>query len=190
MNDKNSYRVNSINLLPIWLGNKFYSTQSCIDKEYEEFLKWFVGFSDGESNFTIVFQKNKDGDITWASFRFIIELHIDDINTLKYLRITLNIGNEIAVYGNSCKFTVIHKEDIKRLISIFDKYNLNTTKHFDYLDFKKAFYLYYENNIKDKRTLIDQLLTIKQGMNNNRINFNLPKDHNIVISDYWLLGLI
>ena len=27
-------------------------------------------------------------------------------------------------------------------------------------------------------------------MNNNRINFNFPKDHNIVISDYWLLGLI
>ena len=97
MNDKNSYRVNSINLLPIWSGNKFYSTQSCIDKEYEEFLKWFVGFSDGESNFTIVFQKNKDGDITWASFRFIIELHRDDINTLKYIRSKLNIGNEIAV---------------------------------------------------------------------------------------------
>ena len=102
----------------------------------------------------------------------------------------MNIGNEIAVYGNSCKFTVIHKEYTNKLISIFDKYNLNTTKHFDYLDFKKAFYLYYENNIKDKRTLIDQLLTIKRGMNNNRINFNFSKDHNVVISDYWLLGLI
>jgi len=96
----------------------------------------------------------------------------------------LNIGNEIAVYGNSCKFTVIHKEDIYKLVSIFDKYNLNTTKYLDYLDFKKAFQLYCENNIKDKRTLIDQLLTIKEGMNNNRINFNFPKDHNIVISDY------
>ena len=27
-------------------------------------------------------------------------------------------------------------------------------------------------------------------MNNNRINFNFPKDYNIVISDYWLLGFI
>ena len=72
MNDNYSYRVNSINRLPIWAGKKFYSTQSCIDKEYEEFLKWFVGYLDGESNFTIVFQKNKDGNITWASFRFII----------------------------------------------------------------------------------------------------------------------
>ena len=45
----------------------------------------------------------------------------------------MNIGNEIAVYGNSCKFTVIHKEDIYKLVSIFDKYNLNTTKLLDYL---------------------------------------------------------
>ena len=73
MNDNHFYKVNSKGRLPIWAGKKFYSTQSCIDKEYEEFLKWFVGFSDGESNFTIVFQKNKAGDITWASFRFIIE---------------------------------------------------------------------------------------------------------------------
>ena len=27
-------------------------------------------------------------------------------------------------------------------------------------------------------------------MNNNRINFNFPKDYNIIISDYWLLGFI
>ena len=190
VNDNYSYMATLRNRLPIRVGKKFYSTQSCFDKEYGEFLKWFVGFSDGESNFTIVFQKDRNGNISGASFRFIIELHSDDINTLKYIRSKLNMGNEIAVYGNSCKFTVIHREDINKLISIFDKYNLNTTKYLDYLDFKKAFHLYYENNRIDKRTLIDQLLTFKKGMNKNRINFNFPKDHNIVISDYWLLGLI
>ena len=75
VNDNYSYMAITRNRLPIWEGKKFYSTQSCVEKEYEEFLKWFVGFSDGESNFTIVFQKNKDGDITWVSFRFSIELH-------------------------------------------------------------------------------------------------------------------
>ena len=67
---------------------------SCSDKEGEEFLKWFVGFSDGESNFTIVFQKDKIGIITGASFRFILELHKDDVNTLKYIKSKLNIGIE------------------------------------------------------------------------------------------------
>jgi len=171
-------------------GKKFYSTLSCSDKEDEEFLKWFVGFSDGESNFTIVFQKDKNGNITGASFRFIIELHKDDLNTLKYIKSKLNLGNEVAVYGNSCKFTIIHRKDINKLISIFDKYNLNTTKYLDYLDFKKAFNLYYENNRIDKRTLIDELLRIKNGMNNSRIDFNFPSDYNIKISNSWLLGLI
>ena len=57
------------------MGQKnFYSTLACTDLNDEKFFKWFVGFSDGESNFTIVFQKDKNGIITGASFRFIIEL--------------------------------------------------------------------------------------------------------------------
>jgi hypothetical protein len=134
-----------------------------------------------------VFQKDTNGNITGASFRFIIELHIDDIDTLKYIKSKLNLGNEIAVYGNSCKFTVIHRRDISKLISVFDKYNLNTTKYLDYLDFKKAFHLYYDNNRGvplNKRTLIDQLLKFKNGMNKNRFEFNFPEDYKIVVSDY------
>ena len=174
-------------------AKNFYSTLACTDLEYENFIRWFVGFSDGESNFTIVFQKDKNGNITGASFRYIIELHIDDINTLKYIKSKLNIGNNISEYGNSCKFTVIHRRDISKLISVFDKYNLNTTKYLDYLDLKKAFNLYYDNNRGvplNKRTLIDQLLKFKNGMNKNRFEFNFPEDYKIVVSDYWLLGLI
>lgn len=74
------------------VGNKFYSTLSSSDKKDEEFYKWFVGFADGESNFTIVFQKDTNGNITGASFRFIIELHIDDIDTLKYIKSKLNLA--------------------------------------------------------------------------------------------------
>ena len=39
-------------------------------------------------------------------------------------------------------FVVTKKDDMIFLISIFDKYTLNTTKYLDYLDFKKAFNLY------------------------------------------------
>lgn len=169
---------------------KFYSTLSHSDKKDEEFLKWFVGFSDGESNFTIVYQKDKKGNISGANFRFIIELHIDDLNTLNYIKSKLNIGNEVAVYGNSCKFTVTHRKEIQKLIFIFDKYNLNTSKYLDYLDFKKGFLLYYGNNEIDKRILIDQLLILKNGMNSNRIDFNFPSEYKIVICRYWLLGFI
>ena len=112
---------------------------------------------------------------------------------MKYIKSKLNIGNNIAVYGNSCRFTVIHKKDIEKLISIFDKYNLNTTKYLDYIDFKKAFQCYNENNLKNHQILTDRLVScaeIKKGMNANRKNFTYPSHHKIVISSYWLLGLI
>jgi flavodoxin len=114
----------------------------------------------------------------------LIELHVDDIDALKHIKNQLNIGNDIAVYGNSCKFTVTHPKDIYKLIDIFDKYNLNTTKYLDYLDFKKAFNLYQgrDKTIKEKQTLIDQILELKKGMNKSRVNFSLPADHQIVIS--------
>lgn len=157
--------------------------------EDENFLKWFTGFTDAEGNFTIVFYKDSNGNIISATFRFVIELHVDDIEALRYIKSKLNLGTEIAVYGNSCKFAVVHRKDIYKLISIFDKYNLNTIKYLDYLDFKQGFILYNEYKEKDKTVLLGQLLKLKNGMNKNRTNFNLA-DHKIVISDYWLLGLI
>ena len=154
-----------------YANKKYYYTLNDAYKEDSEFYKWFVGLADGESNFTIVLQKDKDGNITGASFRFIIELHVDDIDALRYIKSKLNIGNNIAVYGNSCKLTVIHRKDISMLISRFDRYNLNTTKYLYYLDFKKAFHLYYEKDNIDKKTLINQILKLKNGMNKNRIHY-------------------
>lgn len=118
-------------------NKKLYSTMPGFDSKKvddSEFLKWFVGFSDAESNFNIIIYNNKDGNVTSVTFRFAIELHIDDLNVLNFIRDKLNIGNKIAIFGNSCKFTVTHPEDIYLLTEIFDKYNLNTTKYLDYLD--------------------------------------------------------
>ena len=96
------------------------------------------------------------------------------------------------MYGNRCKLTVKHRKDIYKLIAIFDKYSLNTTKYLDYLDFKKAFNLYLgrDKTIKEKQTLIDQILELKNRMNMSRVNFSLPAEHKIVISGPWLLGFI
>lgn len=185
-------------------GYKSYSISSNYKKGYstdaissctisdEEIVKWFVGFSDGESNFTIIPYKNKSGLITSFTFRFMIELHVDDIDALRFIQSKLGIGNDIVIYGNTCKFTVTHRRDIYKLISIFDKYNLNTTKFLDYLDFKKAFILYHERDkaIEDKQILFDPFLNLKSSMNSNRTNYNFPDFHQIVITVSWLLGFI
>lgn len=110
-------------------------------------------------------------------------MHKDDLEGLNYIKSRLNIGTNIAVSGNSCKFVVVHRKDIYKLISIFDKFNLNTTKYLDYLDLKKAFILYNESEGVDKITIMKQVLILKNGMNSNRTNFHFPSNHKITISD-------
>lgn len=167
-------------------NTRYYSTITHSD---ESFLRWFSGFSDAEGNFNIAFYKDKSGNITSVTFRFTIELHVDDKDALNTIKERLNLGNDIRVYGNSCKFTITHSKDIYKLIEIFDKYSLNTTKYLDYLDFKKAFKLYQEKSDKNEK-IFNRLLDIKSGMNNSRTDYTALKDHKITITDYWLLGLI
>ena len=175
----------------LFKSNKNYYSTLTHEATEENFLRWFSGFTDAEGNFNIALYKNKLGNLSSATFRFTIELHIDDRDTLNIIKNKLNIGNDIAIYGNSCKFTVTHPKDIYKLIEIFDIYNLNTTKYLDYIDFKEAFKLYKnrKKTIKIEK-IFNRLLDLKNGMNSNRINFNFPLKHKIIITGYWLLGLI
>lgn len=86
------------------------------------------------------------------------------------------MGN-INVTDEECRLVVSDKEGIRKLISIFDKYNLNTTKYLDYLDFKKAFNLYHSRNGVLTEELKGKLIKLKSGMNTNRINFDMPSNH-------------
>ena len=104
------------------------------------FQQWFVGFSDAESSFIIHKVLDKNGNISKFSFMFTIELHIDDLHTLEFIKNKLELGN-IRIYKDKCIFTISDKQGVYKLISIFDKFNLNTTKYLDYLKFKDAFIL-------------------------------------------------
>ena len=75
---------------------------------------------------------------------------------------------------------------------MFEKFPLNTTKYFDYLDFKEAFFLF--KNRKSNELSIQQIylniLELKQNMNSNRVNFVLPANHNIRITGNYLVGFL
>lgn len=136
---------------------------------------------------------------------FKIGLHKDDEGVLRYINKKLAIGN-VRLYRNECTFSVTDQEGIKLLISIFDKFNLNTTKYLDYLDFKKAFNLYINRDKKilsfgesmpklevvacAENTLFKSILELKNKMNTNRIDFNRPENSKIVITPSWLLGFV
>ena len=160
------------------------------DNNLDKFYQWFVGFSDAESNFSINPKLDKNGlNINRFSFAFLIGLHIDELSVLEYIKNKLEIGN-ITVTNKECKFSVTDKEGIKKLISIFDKYNLNTSKYLDYSDFKKAYVLYYGREKIITEKLKNEILKLKDNMNLKRTNFNMPSNHKIIITENWLIGLI
>lgn len=63
---------------------------------------------------------------------FSIELHKDDLNVLEDIKNYLGIGR-VRQYKDKCIFSVRNAQGTYKLISIFDEYNLNSTKHLDYL---------------------------------------------------------
>ena len=91
---------------------------------------------------------------------FKIALHKDDERVLRYISAKLGVGG-VRLYKNECIFSVTDKKGILLLISIFDKYNLNTSKYLDYLDFKQAFFYYInrDNNLDGEiKTTVAQAL--------------------------------
>ena len=148
-------------------------------KDLDEFYKWFVGFSDAEGMFNITQILNK-GKVEGLSFRFKIGLHKDDSNALHYIKSKLGMGS-IYASKDSQIFTISKRDDISKLISIFDSYTLNTIKYLDFLAFKKAFILYTDrNNLTGE--LIAQIIELKNDMNYSREDYNMVINHEIIIT--------
>lgn len=156
-----------------------------------DFFEWFVGFSDGEGSFQIgVDNRNK---YPRFNFRFSIGLHIDDKPTLDFIRNTLDCGIVSSNKDNSaCYFMVSNTAELKSIIfPIFDKFNLNTTKHLDYLAFKEALLLEIPKSSDTEMRLeyVTKIINFKNSMNLKRTEYSLPLNH-IRITAYWLLGFI
>ena len=117
------------------------------------------------------------------------------MNVLEFIRNNIGIGN-IRLYKNKCVYTVSNIEGTYLLISIFDKYNLNSTKYLDYLMYKEAFLTYIKRNELEKQLslskveIANKLVELKDSMNTKRINTTMPIDHKIVITKSWLLGYL
>ena len=163
---------------------KYSLNSACLDK----FYRWFVGFSDAEGSFTISpILNKKTNKMEVFSFKFTIGLHKDDLGVLNIIQSKLRMG-KIYSYTDKYIFVVTKMEDIKNLISIFSKYNLNTSKYLDFSDFNLAFTL-YQKRAKLTDALISKLLELKNNMNTKRINFNMPENH-VLITKSWLVGFI
>ena len=153
-----------------------------------EFLQWFVGFSDAESAFMINIKNNKE-----VHFIFQITLHIEDIAVLYTIREKLGIGI-VSIKGNTCSFRVhSFQVIINSLLPIFDKYPLLTHKQLNYRDWRKAIILKkiaQENSRSLSTDIFNEILDIKNNMNNLRTDYSGYNLFNEMINKYWLVGFI
>lgn len=125
-------------------------------------------------------------------FVFRITLHKDDQKVLEYIKNTLGCGR-LNAERDVLIFSISQLNDLERvLIPLFDKFTLNTTKYLDYLYFKKAFFMF--RNRKSSGLALQEInlkiIKLKEGMNSKRVDFVLPKDHSVLITGNYLVGLL
>ena len=160
-------------------------------KMEDGFIEWFVGICDAESNFLIRVRKDNKGNTIGFEFIFRIALHKDDKNALELIKTTLGCG-KISLDRNTLVFSISKLDDIERvLIPIFEQFPLNSKKHLDYLDFKKAFFMFVNRKTSslNKQDLFRDIVHIKDNMNDKRVNFDLPEGH-IRITGNYLVGIL
>ena len=163
-----------------------------LPKSRPEFIEWFVGLCEAESNFLVRIRKNEEGGVSGFEFIFRIYLHRDDRKTLEYIKDTLGCGR-LNTEREVLVFTISQLSDIESvLIPLFEKFPLNTTKYLDYLDFKKAFFMFKsrKNNELSLLEMNSSIIELKDGMNTKRFNFSLPEYHSVRITGNYLIGLL
>ena len=137
------------------------------------FYKWLVGFTDGDGTFSISNQNNK-----W-SLAFKIGQSTYNLRVLHFIKKELGAG---SIYVETDKkfahFRIRDRYNLESIIfPIFDKYPLLTTKHFDYIKFKKVYNILCDNTLTkpEKDSFIFDI-----------VNSKPPLDY---ISPVWLLNL-
>ena len=107
---------------------------------------------------------------TIVSFRFEIHLHVDDTPLLHDIRQELGMG-EVFTSGEKSTLAVSRLDEVRKIIAIFTKYPLNTTKLLNFLAFSKAFDLYTTRSKESTSKVIEEIINLKNTMNSKRTDF-------------------
>lgn len=184
-----------------WANSNNYSTHQRLNKEYLNnnnnnkiwFKQWLVGMTDGDGTFCIVRQNNK-----W-NLAYKISLSRYNLRALFYIKKELGAGS-ITKDGTKGQFFIRDIKVLEKVIfPIFDKYPLLTSKQFNYLRFKQAFFT-LDNTGLSKYEKDKQLFALKnQSIPENYISSpwketKLPlqtvNDLVNIMTKPWLVGFI
>ena len=196
----NHQRLNielSKNLKLIHDHSKFMN-RSQLYSNKEIFYHWLVGFTDGDGCFSITHQRSKIGIIKWGLY-FKIGQSSYNLRALYYIKKELNCGSIlIDSKRGMAEYRIRDRDTINKVIfPIFDKYLLLTSKYFDYIKFKKAFFIMTNLNITKKERDILLLELINEKKPNyyvssawGKVNYsvNNTNEAKFIMNKYWLIG--
>jgi hypothetical protein len=103
-------------------------------------------------------------------FTFQIGLHKDDIEALEFIQRSLGFG-KVIVNKDVATFRVRVQAEIQTIIDIFSCRPLNSTKHLNFLAFKKAFELYTGNPKTPE--LNKEINSLLSNMNKKRLDYTI-----------------
>lgn len=98
--------------------------------------------------------------------RFVIHLHLKDINLLKEIQSYFGVGNiDIAIKDNSVTYSVNSLTDLlEKIIPHFDKYPLISQKRADFILFKSVLKIMESKGHLNQEGL-EKILAIKSSLN-------------------------
>ena len=184
-----------------WVVKNNYSTHQRLNKEYLEsnknnkiwFEQWLVGMTDGDGTFHLAYQNGK-----W-NLVYKIALSRYNLRLLYYIKKELGVGS-VTKDNLKGQFVIRDRKKLADVIfPIFDKYPLLTSKLFDYIKLKKAYYILENYNFtKNER---DQFLLelkkdivpanyISNAWNKITLPFENTQDVSCVMTKPWVVGFI
>lgn len=151
----------------------------------QDFIEWFVGFVDADGNFNISLRNFKDNKYNSLLLTFQIGLHIDDLDLLKFIQRKLNCGH-ISISGSKCNYFVNDRASLIHVIlPIFNHFQLNSTKYFNFLIFEKAVNLIKNKGHLSPKGKLEIIKYFQEMKNVDTASYSRGEKR---ITDHWLAG--
>jgi Cytochrome C and Quinol oxidase polypeptide I/LAGLIDADG endonuclease len=168
--------------------------KSKYNEDEDNFHQWLVGFTDGDGCFSIT----RLAEGKWSLF-FKLTQSSYNLRAIHFIKKQLGVGS-VYVYPdcNKADFRLRDRKNIgSKIIPIFDKFPLLTSKYFSYQKFKKAYEILENINLstKEKDILLLKLQSEERPLDyispawkavNNEVNNTYEAKS--IISKYWLIG--
>jgi hypothetical protein len=117
------------------------------NEDQDNFHQWLVGFTDGDGSFSVI----RSAEGKWTLF-FKLTQSTYNLRAIYFIKKQLGVGSVYVDSDcNKADFRIRDRKSIGfKIIPIFDKYPLLTSKYFSYQKFKKAYEILENPNLSTK----------------------------------------